>query len=60
MRNDNMITKGKCFDLLSNSLNLFFNEMYRDKSGEIACECWVLKGQKFPPYCFRYIYAKVG
>ena len=36
MRNDNMITKGKCFDLLSNSLNLFFNEMYRDQCGETA------------------------
>ena len=41
-----MITKGKCFDLLLNSLNLFFNEMYSDQSGEIACEFfWVLKGQ---------------
>ena len=38
MRNDKMITKGKYFDLLSNSLNLFFNEMYRGQSGEIACE----------------------
>ena len=45
MRNDKLMTKGKCFDLLSNSLNLFFNEMCRDQSGEIACEYWVLKGQ---------------
>ena len=37
MGNEKMITKGKCFDLLSNSLNLFFNEMYRDQFGEIAC-----------------------
>ena len=53
MRNDNMITKGKCFDLLLNSLNLFFNEMYRDQSGEIACEFfWVLKGQNISSILF--------
>ena len=53
MRNDNMITKGKCFDLLLNSLNLFFNEMYSDQSGEIACEFfWVLKGQNISSILF--------
>ena len=29
--------KGKCLDLLPNSLNLFFNEMYRDQFGEFVC-----------------------
>ena len=29
--------KRKCFDLLSNSLNLFFKEMYRDQFGELVC-----------------------
>ena len=53
MRNDNMITKGKCFDLLLNSLNLFFNEMYRDQCGEIACEFFgVLKGQNISSILF--------
>ena len=52
MRNDKMISKGKCFDLLSNSLNLFFNEMYIDQSGEIACEYWVLKGQNISSILF--------
>ena len=32
--------KRKCFDLLSNSLNLFFKEMYRDQFGEFACGYW--------------------
>ena len=47
MRNDKLITKGKCFDLLSNSLNLFFNEMCRDQSGEIACKYLGLEGSKY-------------
>ena len=39
--------KRKCFDLLSNCLNSFFKEMYRDQFGEFACGYWGLKGQKF-------------
>ena len=38
------LPKRKCFDLLSNSLNLFFMEMYRDKFGEFVCGYWGLKG----------------
>ena len=29
--------KGKCLDLLSNSLDLFLKEMYRDQFGEFVC-----------------------
>ena len=36
--------KGKCFDLLSNSPNLFSKKMYREQSGEFVCEHWGLKG----------------
>ena len=36
-RNKQMNNKGKCFGLLSNSLNLLFKEIYRDQSGEFAC-----------------------
>ena len=36
--------KRKCFDLLSNSLNLFFKEMHRDQFGEFAGGYWGLKG----------------
>ena len=39
-----MITKRKIFDLLSNSLNSFFTEMYGDQSGEFGCGYWGLKG----------------
>ena len=35
--------KRKCVDLLSNSLNLFFKEMYRDQFGEFVCGYWGLK-----------------
>ena len=35
-----MITKGKCFDLLSSSLNELFKEMYVDQSGESVCGYW--------------------
>ena len=35
-----MITKGECFDLLSNSLNKFFMEMYK----EIILEILGFKG----------------
>ena len=31
-----IITKRKCFDLLPNSLNSFFKEMYEDQSGEFV------------------------
>ena len=36
--------KRKCFDLLSNSLNTFFNKMYRDQFGEFVFVYWGLKG----------------
>ena len=44
MRVDKMITKKKCFDLLSNSLNYFFKEMYEGQYGEFICGYWGLKG----------------
>ena len=34
----------KSFDLPTNSLNLFFKEMYGDKSGEFAFGYWGLEG----------------
>ena len=37
-------TKRKCLDLLSNSHNLFFKEMYGDQFGEFVCGYWGLKG----------------
>ena len=37
MRVIKMITKKKCFDLLSNSLNYFFKEMYKGQYGEFIC-----------------------
>ena len=43
-RINKMITKRKIFDLLSNSLNSFFTEMYGDQSGEFVCGYWGLKG----------------
>ena len=36
--------KGKCLDLLSNSLNSFTKEMYGDQFGESVCGYWGLKG----------------
>ena len=36
--------KRKCFVLLSNSLNSFFKEIYRDEFGEFVCGYWDLKG----------------
>ena len=42
--------KRKCFDLLSNSLNSFFKEMYRDQFGEFVCGYWGLKGQRQSSY----------
>ena len=44
MRVHKMTTKGKYFDLLSNSLNSFCKEMYRDQFGEFVCGYWGLKG----------------
>ena len=38
-----MITWGKFSDLLINSLNLFFMELYRDQSGEFEYGYWGLK-----------------
>ena len=43
-RNKQMNSKGKWFDLLSNSLKLLFKEIYRDQSGEFVCGYWDLKG----------------
>ena len=34
----------KYFDLLSNSLNSFIKEMYRDQFREFVCGYWGLKG----------------
>ena len=44
MRINKMITKRKIFDLLPNSLNQFFKEMYGDQFGEFVCGYWDLKG----------------
>ena len=35
---------GKSFDQQSNSLNLFFKEMYKDQFGEFVFGYWGLKG----------------
>ena len=39
----------KCFDLLSNSLNLFFMEMYEDQFGEFVGGYWGHKGLRAQP-----------
>ena len=44
MRINKIITKNKCLDLLSNSLNTFFKKMYRNQFGEFVCGYWGLKG----------------
>ena len=44
MRINKMITKKKCLDLLSNSLNRVFKKMYRNQFGEIVCGYWGSKG----------------
>ena len=44
MRINKMITKKKCLDLLSNSLNTVFKKMYRNQFGEIVCGYWGSKG----------------
>ena len=36
--------KRECHDLLSNSLNSFFKEIYRDQFGEFVCGYWGFKG----------------
>ena len=43
-RIDKMILKRKIFDLLSNSLNSFFKEMYGDQFGEFVSGYRGLKG----------------
>ena len=43
MRINKMITKKKCLDLLSNSLNWFFKKMYRDQFKEFVCGYWGFK-----------------
>ena len=44
MRINKMITQEKnCLDLLLNSLNSFFKEMYGDQFGEFVCGYWDLK-----------------
>ena len=37
-------SKRKCLDLLWNSLNTFFKEVYRDQFGEFVCGYWDLEG----------------
>ena len=44
MRINKMINTEKSLDLLSNSLNTLFKEMYRDQFGEFVCGYWGLKG----------------
>ena len=41
--------KEKCLDLLSNSLNSFFKEMYGDQFGELVCGYWGLKVNFWQP-----------
>ena len=41
-----MIFKGKYFDLISNSLNLFLKEMFGEQSGEYVCS----RGGPGPPF----------
>ena len=50
-------SKRKCFDLLSNSLNSFFKEIYRDQFGEFICGYWGLKGyRKFQHETLPYFF----
>ena len=44
MRINKMITKKKCLDLLTNSLNTVFKKMYRNRFGEFVCGYWGIKG----------------
>ena len=44
MRITKIITKKKCLDLISNSLNTFSKKMYRNRFGEFVCGYWGLKG----------------
>ena len=43
VRIDKMMTEGKSYDLLSNSLNKVFKEMYGDQSGELVRGYWDLE-----------------
>ena len=43
----------KCLDLLSDSLNTFFKEMYGDQFGEFVSGYWDLKGQQESMYGWR-------
>ena len=43
----------KCFDLLLNSLNLFFKEMHEDQNGEFICGHWGLKGNHIESTGFK-------
>ena len=43
MRINKMITKKKCLDLLSNSLNTVFKKMYSNQFGEFVFRYWGLK-----------------
>ena len=45
-RVNEIITKRKCFDLLTNPLNQFFKEMYEDQSGEFVFGHLDLKGEQ--------------
>ena len=43
-----MISKEKMLDLLPNSLNLFFKEMYEDQFGEFVCGYWAERVNRGP------------
>ena len=43
MRINKMNTNRKIFDLLPNTLNSFFKEMYGDQFGEFVCGYWDFK-----------------
>ena len=56
MRINKMITKRKIFDLLSNSLNQFFKEMYGDQSGELYVDIGACRVNCYTftvSYCFK-------
>ena len=50
----------KCFDLLSNSLDSYLKEIYRDQFGEFVCGYWGLKGKLilFGSFYFRWVLLK--
>ena len=51
MRINKMIKKNKIFDLLPNSLNQFFKEMYGDQFGEFVCGYWDFEGNILKEMC---------